>query len=53
MAPDAMPSITAAPPAGWTPTPALTAALARLLLALARGDCDAARPAAAETGVAK
>ena len=34
---DAAPPLTAAPPA-WTPTPALTAALARLLLRLADRD---------------
>jgi hypothetical protein len=33
---DAAPPLTASPPAAWTPTPALTAALARLLLQLTK-----------------
>jgi hypothetical protein len=44
--------LTAAPPATWTPTPALIATLARLLLDLARRERDDARPAA-ETGMTK
>jgi hypothetical protein len=40
---DAAPPLTAAPPA-WTPTPALTAALARLLLRLADRDRETAPP---------
>jgi hypothetical protein len=42
---------TADPLAGWTPTPALTAAVAALALAIARREGETAPPAA-ETGVA-
>jgi hypothetical protein len=49
---DSAPTPSTAPPAAWTPTPALTAALARLLIALARRDREPSAPPAAAKGVA-
>jgi hypothetical protein len=45
---NAAPPLTVEPTVAWRPTPALTAALARLLLAMAKRDREAAPPPAAK-----